>query len=188
MGQEDKQTGKIKFKKLAATSTMDKYMMTKAMDKDNPITQSKKMQTNSNKTKQKKKLRGWTIGEWNVRGLNGKEEELLQEFEDQGLNLLALTETKKKGQKTIELEKGHLLILSGVKTEERAQAGVGCIVNNNIKKYLNNYDCISERILKLEFEIKKGDKLLVIILYGPDENDSVSKRWLLDNCQHRSWK
>ena len=38
-----------------------------------------------------------TIGTWNTRSLEGKEAELTEEFEKAELDLLGITETKKKG-------------------------------------------------------------------------------------------
>ena len=38
----------------------------------------------------------WRIGTWNVRGLTGKENELADEFDKASLDILAITETKKK--------------------------------------------------------------------------------------------
>ena len=41
----------------------------------------------------------WNIATWNVRGLAGKENELIGEweFERKNLDILGITETKKKG-------------------------------------------------------------------------------------------
>ena len=36
------------------------------------------------------------LGNWNIRSLNGKEIELVDEFEKSGVDVLAITETKKE--------------------------------------------------------------------------------------------
>ena len=67
------------------------------------------------------------IGVWNVRGLNGKEIEVEDEFIKNNLDILAITETKKKGEGKATMEQTQTLIYSGVKQEERAKTGVGVI-------------------------------------------------------------
>lgn len=117
------------------------------------------------------KNKGWRIGTWNVRGLNGKENELIQEMSEAGIDLLAITETKKKGQSVTELNEGYTMILSGVGQEVNAKRGVGCVMNQNISTYLTKWETISEEILKVEFKMENKETLEVIILYGPDENE-----------------
>jgi hypothetical protein len=38
----------------------------------------------------------WKLATWNVRGLNGKEQELCYEFDKTNLDIMTVTETKKK--------------------------------------------------------------------------------------------
>ncbi|CAG9823965.1 unnamed protein product [Phaedon cochleariae] len=90
------------------------------------------------------------LGTWNIRSLNGKEIELISEFEKAELEILVIPETKKKGNGTMEMENEHLLIWSGIEENKRAQAGIGCILHKNIKENLCNWDAISERILTVE--------------------------------------
>ena len=47
------------------------------------------------------KNKGWIIGTWNIRGINGKVMELTNEFEKTNLSILAITETKKKVMEVI---------------------------------------------------------------------------------------
>ncbi|KAK4883448.1 hypothetical protein RN001_006767 [Aquatica leii] len=61
-----------------------------------------------NKTKKEETV--LRLGTWNIRSLNGQEQELIYEFEKLNLDILAITETKKKGNGMIEMENGHLLI------------------------------------------------------------------------------
>ena len=134
------------------------------------------------------------MGTWNIRGLNGKEEELLDEFEKLGLNILAITETKKKGRTSMEQRDGHLLILSGVKVEERAQAGVGCLIERNIVEFVKKWEFYSERILKLEIETDKKQEINITIIYGPNEDDRAAVKdefWaevteIVDNAKDRT--
>lgn len=66
-------------------------------------------------TSKQSKGTAFKIGMWNIRRITRKEEKPLEEFERADLALLAVTETKKKGQWLIELEKVQVLIHSELK-------------------------------------------------------------------------
>lgn len=51
---------------------------------------------------------------WNIRGLKNKEVDLTQEFKNTQLDILALSENKKKGKGLMEINKDRILIYSGV--------------------------------------------------------------------------
>lgn len=59
--------------------------------------------------KQMKNERCIKIGTWNIRSITGKENELIEEFAKAKLEILAITETKKKGKGEIKI-KGHEII------------------------------------------------------------------------------
>ena len=124
-----------------------------------------------NKTDGKDDRRGISkLGTWNVRSMNGKEIELINEFEKAGLEILVVSETKKKGKGEMELENEHLLIWSGIEEKERAQAGIGCILNRDIKEKLNGWEAISERILTVELKYRAGVGTIIAV-YGPSEDE-----------------
>lgn len=116
---------------------------------------------------------GLTLATWNIRSINDKETELVQEFEQADLDILAITETKRKGRHVVELENGHTMILSGVKNDKRAQGGVGCIIRKNLNEFVTRWDTISERIMLLELRMGNKGKMNVLILYGPNEDDKA---------------
>ncbi|KAG8227539.1 hypothetical protein J437_LFUL008411 [Ladona fulva] len=76
----------------------------------------------------------WTmrIGTWNIETINGKEVELVEEMEKYRLEILGLSEVKKKGNVKIQLEKGYVPPYSGVSPGKRAKEGVGVILNSQI--------------------------------------------------------
>jgi exonuclease III len=76
----------------------------------------------------------WKLATWNIRGLSGKENELVEECRKAKVDILGITETKKKGQGTTDARNGYYLIYSGVPTNERAKAGVSCLVNEKWRK------------------------------------------------------
>ena len=65
------------------------------------------------------------IGTWNVRGIQGKEKELEDEFMKYNLKVLGITETKKKGQSFYITNRNNVYICSGIEESSRAAAGCG---------------------------------------------------------------
>lgn len=59
-----------------------------------------------------KKKNTQKIGTWNVRGINGKEEVLINELEETNLHILTLTQKKGSGYK--EMSGGHMMIYNGI--------------------------------------------------------------------------
>lgn len=110
------------------------------------------------------------IGTWNVKSLLGKEKELVNEFNSTNLKILAITETKKKGQGCIEVDDGHILIYRGVKKNQRPQAGVACLIAVDWKEKIMSWEPYSERILKIELQWKIGEEKLLnlIVVYAPN--------------------
>lgn len=116
---------------------------------------------------------GLRIATWNIRSLNEKEDELIDEFERVNIDFLAITETKKKGHHTRDLKDGKMMLLSGVKTDKRAQAGVGCIMGRNLTKFLATWEAVSERLMRVIFNLGKQRRLSIIVLYGPNEDEKA---------------
>ena len=129
--------------------------------------------THEDKKKEKEKI--WKMGTWNVRSLTGKENELIGELENIDIDILGITETKKKGKGEIMTEGGHIMMYSGVDLNYRAKEGVGCIVNKDNIRHIRKWYGISERILKVELEIDEKDTT-VIVAYGPNEDETVAKK------------
>lgn len=114
------------------------------------------------------------MGTWNIRGLSGKEDELVQEFQRTKLDILGITETKKKGSGEMEMEGDHLLIYSGVDENDRARGGVGCIISSRYRKFVGDWSAIDERILKIE--MKFGFNTTILVVYGPNEDGRVAEK------------
>jgi exonuclease III len=71
---------------------------------------------------------------WNIKSLNGKEVVIVREMEKYRLELLGLSEVKKKCSGEKRLEKGFILRYSGVPAINRAKEGVGVIVSDELDK------------------------------------------------------
>jgi exonuclease III len=74
------------------------------------------------------------FGTWNIKSLNGKEVEIVREIEKYRLELLGLSEVKKKGSGEKCLEKDFILRYSGVPATNEAKEGVGVIVSDELDK------------------------------------------------------
>lgn len=111
----------------------------------------------------------WKIGTWNVRGINNKEEELNKEFEENKWRILAITETKRKGEGVKELEGGNIMLYKGVSAQEVAAAGVGCLISREIKEHIASWEFVSERIMLVN--VKTEIARSFIVAYGPNENE-----------------
>lgn len=101
--------------------------------------------------------------------------ELCEELKKASLDILIITETKKKGKGITKLGKNHILIYSGVDENERASAGVGCITHKNNLDLINKWETITERIMIVEMKGSKQVKTIIAV-YGPDENERKEKK------------
>ena len=88
------------------------------------------------------------VGCLNVRGLNGegKREEVGVLFEERGFDLLALSETKLKGDGEMMFGK-YKGVISGVKEEVRAREGVAIIISDKWWKYVRKVKRVSTRVM-----------------------------------------
>ena len=75
------------------------------------------------------------IGTWNIKTINGKEEELVEEMRKYKTEILGLSETKRRGNGEKTLKNNYILRYSGISTG-RAKKGVGIIVSEYIDKFV----------------------------------------------------
>ncbi|KAK9704025.1 hypothetical protein QE152_g28540 [Popillia japonica] len=122
------------------------------------------------------KKKEWKLGAWNVRSLHGKECELISEFDETGLTILCISETKMKGQWERVLDNDHILLHSGVNMSDRAAAGVGIIIHRNLRSNINRWEAVSERILAVEHKDSKKKTMTIISVYGPNDNDKIEEK------------
>lgn len=117
----------------------------------------------------------WKMGTWNVRSLSGKEDDLVEEFEKAKLDVLGISETKRKGKGEMSLRGNHVLIYSGVDPKSRAREGVGCVVHFRHQNRIRKWTAITERILTVELEIEETETTIVVA-YGPSEDEVAKKK------------
>jgi hypothetical protein len=169
MEQQDIPTGRTK-------RTSQETSRFKKLDKHIHGNQKMEKTRHGKGTRNKENSRNyWKLATWNIRGLSGKENELIEECQKIKVDILGITETKKKGQGSIEVGNGYYLIYSGVPTNERAKAGVGCLINEKWRKKILGWTYISERIIKVE--AKNGENpITIIITYGPNEDEKTEEK------------
>jgi len=102
--------------------------------------------------------------------MNTKREQIFKELEEHDLDIVALTETKKKG-KGNELQGNYLHFYSGVDKAHRAKAGVSLAIHKKFKKHIKNWEEVNERILKLEMEMW-GYSIVFLAVYAPTDDSS----------------
>ena len=120
------------------------------------------------------------FGTWNVRAINGKELELTEEMDKYKIDILAITETKKKGQGVENVGPNHTLIFSGVEEKERARAGVGLLIHKSKEKLIESWNFISPRILEVNIK-PNGRDIKLLIAYGPNEDANKEEKDIFEN-------
>jgi exonuclease III len=92
------------------------------------------------------KLRNRTLKfrSWNVQGCRNKMEEIIREVSTMKMDVIVLTETKKKGAKSETLG-NYIHLFSGVKKYKRAKRGVSDLINKKWKSSIKNWESIDER-------------------------------------------
>ncbi|XP_057663198.1 uncharacterized protein LOC130898146 [Diorhabda carinulata] len=114
------------------------------------------------------------LGTWNVQGLSTKINEVLREIRQLNMDIVVLTETKKKGQDSENL--GHYdHFYSGISKDKRAQKGVSILIKKSLRKYVSSWEAVNQRIIKINIAIC-GNKTTVIGTYGINEDDTVNNK------------
>ena len=91
------------------------------------------------------------------------------------IDILAITETKKKGQGVENVGPNHTLIFSAVDVKERAKAGVGLLIHKRQETLVENWTFISPRLLEINMKLKEREVKL-LIAYGPNEDATKEEK------------
>ena len=114
------------------------------------------------------------IGTWNIKTLNGKEVEMIEEMEKYRLEILGISEVKKKGNGMIHLEKGYVLRYVGVNIGKRAKEGVGIVLSEEMEKRVESWEAVNSRLISIR--IKLEEDITVVQVYAPtDDSDILDK-------------
>jgi len=111
------------------------------------------------------------FGCWNVRSMNGKEEELVAEMKKYRLEVVGVSETKVRGNGLKQI--GDVsCVYSGVQ-EGRAKGGVAILLSGRFGAYLKEWKCVDERIVWIRLKIE-GVWVTVVQVYAPTEDRTQS--------------
>src|SRR5215470_5224123 len=121
----------------------------------------------------------------NVRGCNREEkrEEIGVMFKDEGLDILAVSETKLKGKGWIQFGDSKGLI-SGVNERVRAKEGVGLVMRNEVWDLVYESKCVSSRIMWVKMKIG-NERWGMVSVYGPGSEKSREERLGFWECLER---
>ena len=86
-------------------------------------------------------------------------------FKERKLDVLALSETKVKGEGVHEWE-GERVIISGVSERCRAREGVAMVISGRLWGRVREYKCINSRMMWVKLKVN-GEKVVVVSVYGP---------------------
>lgn len=99
-----------------------------------------------------------------------KEPELVEFMIQCGISVLGITDIRRKGTGTKEIDSDFIFMWCGVNGEQRAAHGVGFIINPYKAKDLVTMEFISERLMKIG--IREGNNITNYIQVYTPCNDS----------------
>ena len=113
------------------------------------------------------------VGIWNVRPLKNKEEEVIEAMKKYRLSVLGVSEThlKECGEKEFD---DTVMVYSGV-TAGRAKGGVAVIIAGEMKDYLKEWQCVSERLVKVQIRFEKRWTTFIQV-YAPTEDSEEGRK------------
>ena len=92
------------------------------------------------------------FGYWNVRKMNGREQELVEEMKKYRLDILGISEAKVRG-KGVRMIGGTTCVYSGVQ-RERAKADVAILLSERFGRFLREWRCVDERIVWIRLKVE----------------------------------
>ena len=112
---------------------------------------------------------------WSVREINGttKKGEVVNVFREGKFELLALMETKLKGNEELSL-RGINGIIVGVQEMEKTTEGVGIWLKNVWHNTVTDFGCVSYRVLWIKFRFSRV-KVSMVEEYGPNGGNCEEK-------------
>ena len=109
--------------------------------------------------------RDLAIGNWNVSSLTGKEQELVCEAHQYGLDVVGISSTKRRGSGAVELNGGWKIFYSGVDAAMSAQAGVGLLVSPNKAECVVDWVPLGGRVCLLKLRLQERS-LCILQVYA----------------------
>ncbi|XP_044745289.1 uncharacterized protein LOC123307136 [Coccinella septempunctata] len=92
------------------------------------------------------------FGTWNVQGMKDKVVEISRECESLRMDIVVLTETKKKGIGS-EILDNYVHIFGGVPKDQRAKRGVSLLIHKKHKHKITDFESVSENIIRVNMNL-----------------------------------
>ena len=113
------------------------------------------------------------FGCWNVRTMNGREQELVEKMKRCRLEVLGVSEAKVRGN-GVRMIGDTTCVYSGVQGG-RAKAGVVILLSERFGRYLKEWRCVDERILWIRLKVE-GVWVSLVQVYAPTDDSSVASK------------
>ncbi|XP_055389945.1 uncharacterized protein LOC129618936 [Condylostylus longicornis] len=104
---------------------------------------------------------------------NKKEQETLIELKKHKIDICGISETKRKGKGSVEYE-DFVFLYSGKDKNERAQSGVGVLINKKFENSIWNVQYINDRLIMVTLSYNTCN-LHMISAYAPDINKPIEE-------------
>lgn len=127
------------------------------------------------------------IGTWNVQGIRGKVEEITQELNNLKMDIVVLTETKKKGTGT-ENVNNYVHIFSGVAKHQRAKRGVSVMIHRKHEHKVTDFETIDENIIRINVNINQKPVTILGVYAIYDDETSAIKDAFFDKINEEMIK
>ncbi|KAF2894991.1 hypothetical protein ILUMI_11183 [Ignelater luminosus] len=120
-----------------------------------------------------KRKRTMNISTWNVKNLSTKQNKLLNEIKRFDMDIVAVTETKKKGKGSEHMH-DYIHLYSDVDKASKAMAGISIFIKKQLARNIKDWNPINERLIKVDLKLR-GYEVVVIGIYAPcnDELNTV---------------
>ena len=81
--------------------------------------------------------------------------ELIEEMGKYRLEILGISEVKKKGSGIVQLEKEYVLRYVGVNIGRRVKEGVGVVLSEEMEKRVETWEAVNSRIISIRIRFEK---------------------------------
>ncbi|MFA0954723.1 endonuclease/exonuclease/phosphatase family protein, partial [Klebsiella pneumoniae] len=124
--------------------------------------------------------KSWSLATWNVRGVNGNVDDLVRVMQERKLDVLCVSETKRKGKEVHLVEPvddcdgkegGYQALWSGVDSDAHGSQGVGLILSCRVKQHMRDYRLVSSRLLWVRLKVGIS-RVLIVSCYAPGEGEN----------------
>lgn len=96
----------------------------------------------------------------------------MSEIKKNSVDIAVITETKKKGSGSENLG-CYDMFYSGVSKDQRAQQGVAILVRKELRRCINSWEAIDQRIVKMNLTLH-GHKITLLGVYGVNDDALVA--------------